>query len=252
MSEKKPKTILIADDTNFFRSMLSFILTEDGYKTVTVCNGAEAMQVVKERYDEIDLFILDLMMPVLNGFEILKSLQGMGKERPLPVLVITQYYLNELEKQILKKHNIVGYINKTASMERILFEINNILFPREENVRKSYRTPVNLPVTYRIGSETFISYCFNLSEDGMFIVVQEREPAEVGTELKIKFWIPNYSQLIEVAGKVAWKNCFDAKIKKSHPPGVGVKFHSVPAQVREAIASFLQTQSLAADGSSEK
>ena len=244
MTEKKEKTILIADDTSFFRSMLSFILSEDGFKTITAANGAEAMEVIKERYDEIDLFVLDLMMPVLNGFEILKALKEMGKERSLPVLVITQYYLNELEKQILKKHNIVGYINKTASLERILFEINTILYPQEKNVRKSFRTPVHLPVTYRLGEETRISYCFNLSEEGMFIVVQDREPPDVGSNLQVKFWIPNYSRIIDLESKVVWKNSFDSKIKKSHPPGVGVKFQNIESDLRVAIASFLQSQSL--------
>ena len=185
------------------------------------------------------------MMPGKNGFEVLQKLRELDEEKRTPVLVITQYYLNDLEKEILKKQKIEGYLNKTASMERILFEVNNILYPDAENVRRKYRVAVNLPVTFRVNSDTFISVAFNLSAEGIFIIIQDQEPPKIGSTIKLKFWIPNSEQLLEIKGEVMWRNGFDDKLKKSHPPGIGVKFLGLDRGTRELLEDFLNTLRIA-------
>lgn len=238
------KRILVADDTAFFRSMLSYILTEQGYEILTVSDGKQALAQLETQWNRYHLFILDLMMPGVNGFEVMRRLRELDPEAGLPVLVITQYFLNDLERQILKKHKIVGYLNKTASMERILFEVNTILYPEAKNIRKTYRAPVNLPVTFKYGNETAISMAFNLSLEGVFIVVQDREPPKVGSQIRVKFWIPNSEQLIETVGEVMWRNGFDTSLKKSHPPGIGVRFTSLPDNARQSMETFLKSLSI--------
>ncbi|MFC2173667.1 response regulator [Acidobacteriota bacterium] len=235
------KRVFVADDTSFFRSMLSYILTEQGYDVQTASDGNEAVSVLNDSWNEFDLLILDLMMPGMNGFEVLQKLRDVDTAADLPVLVVTQYYLNDLERQILKKQRIVGYLNKTASMERILFEVNTILYPDEKNVRKAYRAPVNLPVTFRIGTETVISTAFNLSVEGIFIIVQDREPPQVGETLDLKFWVPNTDRLMEMRGEIMWRNGFDDTLKKTHPPGMGVKFINMDDKIRKTMEEFLKS-----------
>lgn len=65
------KTILIIDDEAEIRELLTIYLTNHGYATITAGNGAEAMTILQE--NPIDLVIADIMMPQMDGLELLKK-----------------------------------------------------------------------------------------------------------------------------------------------------------------------------------
>ncbi len=67
---KNKSVILIVDDSEINREMLSEILKDD-YDILEAPNGAEAITVIREHDREIDLVLLDIVMPVMDGFEVL-------------------------------------------------------------------------------------------------------------------------------------------------------------------------------------
>lgn len=77
--------ILVADDTANIRRLYEYTLEKNGYKAYTAENGEKALEIIGNTH--IDLMILDLMMPKMDGFETLKTLRESGSN--LPVLVIT-------------------------------------------------------------------------------------------------------------------------------------------------------------------
>jgi DNA-binding NtrC family response regulator len=81
------KTILIADDDNAIRRTLELHLSEEGYVVRTAADGNAA--VAKAEQQEVDLMLLDLRLPGLDGFEVLRVIK---EKRPaLPVIMITAY-----------------------------------------------------------------------------------------------------------------------------------------------------------------
>ena len=81
------KTILIADDEKAIRRTLELHLCEEGYDVLTALDGPEAL--VKAAVPEVDLVLLDLRLPGMDGFEVLKIIK---ERRPaLPVVMITAY-----------------------------------------------------------------------------------------------------------------------------------------------------------------
>jgi PAS domain S-box-containing protein len=72
---KKQKTILIADDDEAILDVCSEMLVEAGYNVKTVSGGYEAVNLFQQKTDEIDLVILDILMPDLDGFETYKKLK---------------------------------------------------------------------------------------------------------------------------------------------------------------------------------
>ncbi len=79
--------ILIVDDEPFNVDYLEQELDDLGYKTVSACNGQKALERVLT--ESPDLILLDIMMPVMDGFEVLSHLKGNPATRDLPVIVIS-------------------------------------------------------------------------------------------------------------------------------------------------------------------
>ena len=77
--------ILIAEDDIELRRLFSHILTKNGYLTVGVSNGQEALDAMDKDY--YDLIISDIMMPIMNGYEFVRLLRNTGNNTP--VMMIT-------------------------------------------------------------------------------------------------------------------------------------------------------------------
>ncbi len=77
--------ILVVDDQANIRRLYEYTLEKNGYKPYTAEDGKKALSVLAAEH--IDLIILDVMMPVLNGYDFLKALRSGGSD--VPVLVIT-------------------------------------------------------------------------------------------------------------------------------------------------------------------
>jgi sigma-B regulation protein RsbU (phosphoserine phosphatase) len=89
--------LLIVDDNEDNRYTLSRRLARDGYTNVaTASNGHEALRLLQSR--SFDLILLDIMMPVMNGYEVLEHLKASTKLRHLPVIMISA--LDEMDSVI--------------------------------------------------------------------------------------------------------------------------------------------------------
>lgn len=77
--------ILVVDDHAHIRRLYEYTLEKNGYKPFTASNGREALELLET--DHIDLIVLDVMMPEMDGYTFLRTLREGGSE--IPVLVIT-------------------------------------------------------------------------------------------------------------------------------------------------------------------
>lgn len=77
--------ILVVEDDNELRNLFMRVLSKNGYKVFGATDGDEAMNIIKGDY--IDLVISDIMMPNMDGYELIKKLRDMGSS--IPVLIIT-------------------------------------------------------------------------------------------------------------------------------------------------------------------
>jgi CheY-like chemotaxis protein len=78
---KKVKTILAVDDVGLFLMRIQSILKEAGYSVVCINNGASALNYLKTNTP--DLFILDIDMPNMNGYELAKKIREAGHTEPI-------------------------------------------------------------------------------------------------------------------------------------------------------------------------
>jgi DNA-binding response OmpR family regulator len=82
------KTILAVDDDPDILALEEKILKREGYEVLTASNGARAISLIKEGRS-IDLILLDVMMPNINGFEVSQWVRGEGGEKRVPVVFVT-------------------------------------------------------------------------------------------------------------------------------------------------------------------
>jgi DNA-binding response OmpR family regulator len=88
--------LLVVDDNESNRDMLSRRLKQEGYGVCTAESGRQALDVVKAQ--PIDLVLLDVMMPEMNGYEVLQHLKAHGAWRDIPVIMISA--LDEIESVV--------------------------------------------------------------------------------------------------------------------------------------------------------
>lgn len=112
--------ILVVDDSASDRLIIKNMLSE--YTVLTACDGVEALRVLSE-YDEINLLILDLNMPNMNGFQVLESLNQDERFRNLRTIILTNY--DELDNEIKGlKLGAVDYIRKPIHMDSLKARID--------------------------------------------------------------------------------------------------------------------------------
>ncbi len=79
-------TVLLVEDDPTLRSTLAFNLVREGYEVLTVADGPSALDTVEREGDRLDLVILDVMLPGLNGFQVLRAIR---RVHSIPVLMLS-------------------------------------------------------------------------------------------------------------------------------------------------------------------
>lgn len=82
-----PARVLVAEDSAAIRAVLAFMLRSRGYEVVEALNGQDALE--KAAAQPPDLVLLDIVMPVLNGFETCARLRSAPETRDIPILILT-------------------------------------------------------------------------------------------------------------------------------------------------------------------
>ena len=89
-------TVLIVDDEITNREMLANILADE-YKVIMASDGKEALEKIREYGSRLSLVLLDLLMPNMSGFDVLKELKEKGISSEIPVIVLTSEKSSEIE-----------------------------------------------------------------------------------------------------------------------------------------------------------
>ncbi|KPK98891.1 MAG: hypothetical protein AMJ95_02110 [Omnitrophica WOR_2 bacterium SM23_72] len=117
------KLLLVDDDKEIVETLKSRLIKE-GYQVVVAFDGEEAIVKVKE--ENPDVILLDLMMPKLNGFEVLKHIRENFKDKWRPIIIISA--TGELDA-VKKSYSMEAdhYLSKPVSMDNILRGIRTMI-----------------------------------------------------------------------------------------------------------------------------
>ncbi len=122
------ETVLLVDDDAALLEVMSIVLSSEGYRVLTASDGAEAMREVER--ESLDLVILDIMLPKVSGFEVLKKIR---EKTDVPVVMLTAKS-QSVDKVVGLELGADDYITKPFDTKELLARIRAILrrFGRQE------------------------------------------------------------------------------------------------------------------------
>jgi HD-like signal output (HDOD) protein/DNA-binding response OmpR family regulator len=141
------QTILVVDDQAIIREPLGVVLRTAGFQVITASNGVDAIKAIQTSH--IDLILLDLAMPVMDGLAVLKRVRAVHATSGIPVLVLS---VAADKARVLEavELGIQGYVLKSNfSLKDLLERVRKALFKKEKNSE-----PDNAAASTTPGQET--------------------------------------------------------------------------------------------------
>jgi len=124
LAGRRGATILVAEDDADLRGVLTASLSRNGHRVIAARDGAEALAAIER--DQVDLLVLDLVMPNIDGFEVLARLKEIRKGATIPVVVVTGTDRSTTELQALRLGANV-YLTKPIEAAALTEEVTRLL-----------------------------------------------------------------------------------------------------------------------------
>jgi two-component system cell cycle response regulator DivK len=130
--------VLVAEDNPVNRELLRELLENRGYDVVEACDGQEALKMIEET--QPDILLLDIGMPMLDGYAVARKIRENPELTPLPILAITAYAMQGDREKILHS-GFDGYLSKPINAHALADELERLLRKREDRNTAPSRSP---------------------------------------------------------------------------------------------------------------
>ena len=132
-AEQKMALLLVAEDDQFYANLYRTKLEKEGFGVVVASNGAETLELLKK--NNPDLIILDLVMPEMDGFEVLRKLKEEKDLKDVPVIILSNLGQEE-DIERAKELGVFKYIIKSnVSIHQMVESVEEALRSAAARVR---------------------------------------------------------------------------------------------------------------------
>ena len=121
----EPRRILVAEDDRFLRKAAEMALKRQGYTVLTAADGEEALRAAQSELP--DLILLDLIMPKLNGFDVLQALKKEAPTAKIPVIVLSNLGQDRDVQQAMDAGATVYFIKTDLSLQALVQRVEETL-----------------------------------------------------------------------------------------------------------------------------
>lgn len=174
--------IILVDDHNIVIDGLQSVLKNSDFEVVgSAFNGQEALELINKKYDELDIVISDIEMPVMNGIELCKIIK---KQFPkIKVMMLSMYNSAEIVKEVVAAESD-GFILKNSGKDELLTALTRIIN------NSTYYSGELLPLIYAqiVKQKEYQLSLKSLSEREMEVltlIVQEYTSDQIANQLNI-------------------------------------------------------------------
>jgi CheY-like chemotaxis protein len=121
--------VLVAEDNAVNRELLRELLEARGYTVLEACDGQEALRMIEQTHP--DIVLLDIGMPVLDGFAVIRKIREKPALAALPVLAVTAYAMQGDRENVLNS-GFDGYLSKPVNARALADELGRLLRKRDD------------------------------------------------------------------------------------------------------------------------
>lgn len=124
-ASKRKATVLVVDDQPENVQLMADVLASDGYVTLAANSGPEALELLKT--NQPGAILLDLMMPQMDGYEVLRRVRENPQTAHIPVMVITALLLSDEERLRIERSAQGIFLKGTFWIEDLLKEVARLV-----------------------------------------------------------------------------------------------------------------------------
>ncbi len=118
------KNVMTVDDSSSMRQMVGFTLKDAGYSVVEAVNGQDALE--KLTMSPVDLLLVDLNMPIMNGIDLIKNVRQDSRHKFTPIVMLTTES-QDTKKKEGKAAGATGWIVKPFKPEQLLAVVKKVI-----------------------------------------------------------------------------------------------------------------------------
>lgn len=126
MADMERNTLLLVEDSEDLRASLSAGLQFSGFEVMEVCDGVEALKLLRSSPVEVSLIITDLMMPKMDGWELITQIRKDSNLNKIPVLILTALTANTYRDELMLK-GANAYLQKPIRLITLVKKIQTLL-----------------------------------------------------------------------------------------------------------------------------
>ena len=119
-------TILIVDDEKDIVTLTERVLSSEGFHTISCFNGTEALRILKKNFKIISLILLDIIMPGISGYEVVKKIKAVKEWDHIGIILFTAKTLNE-DIYLGKLKDVDGYLLKPFKLNSLIDVVRKML-----------------------------------------------------------------------------------------------------------------------------
>ena len=125
MASDQPRRILLVEDDRFLRKAAETTLKQQGYTVITAADGEEALRVARSAPP--DLILLDVIMPKLNGFQVLDALKKDPTTAHIPVIILSNLGQDRDVQQAMEAGATAYFIKADLSLQALVQRVGEAL-----------------------------------------------------------------------------------------------------------------------------
>ena len=129
--------ILVVDDEEHILELVKFNLEREGYEVLTATNGDEALNIIK--MEKLDLIVLDIMLPGIDGLSICKMINNKDETRNIPIIMLSARG-EELDKVLGLEMGADDYVTKPFSPRELVARVKARLRRKEKSAKAKLNT----------------------------------------------------------------------------------------------------------------
>lgn len=181
--EEQNQKILLIDDSKVFIELEKNILGRSNYKLLEALNGKSGLEILRRELP--NLILLDINMPIMNGFEFLIFMKNDEKIKDIPVIIVTAKGRESDVKYALKL-GADDYITKPIDSILLLIKVNSMLSSIKRRI--SPRKNFEIPIKFNDFSNEFVGIICDLSMGGAMIDAEIH--GDIKQKLEVEFIVP--------------------------------------------------------------